>query len=181
MRFNLAKKRANTSKNKGKVMKRLTGAKKATRQKIHDAESLLLKRFNKNPIKQLEKIAKNYGFKTEAGKDFGFGTIDLVLNIRFHPALDPITCGFIKLKEQEGGSRDLQDGQFSLRKIEEAIMIGMRSGMERTYLVCDNDDIGKSVTGQIEWLASFGSLIRIDGYSAGISSLRESKTRIVPS
>ncbi len=53
-------------------------------------------------------------------------------------------------EEEEGGSSDLNDGQFSLRKIEEAIMLGLRSGMDRVYLLCDTEDVAKSVTGQIE-------------------------------
>ena len=73
----------------------------------------------------------------------------MVWNIKFHPALDVFRCGFIQLKEHEGGSRDLDDGQFSLGKIE-AIMTGMRCGIDRLYLLCDNEDIAKSVTGQIE-------------------------------
>ena len=85
-------------------------------------------------------------------------------DFKIHPDFLPITCGFIELKEQEGGSRDLDDEQFSLRKIEEAIMTGIRSGMHKLFLVCGNENIAKSVTGQIQWLSSRGGLIRYDSY-----------------
>lgn len=162
------------------VKKGLKVAISASKKKLRDTE-LLVKGLSSNTIRGLEKIGKKYGFKSEVDKDFGFGKIDLVMNIRFHPVLSPITCGFIRLKEQEGGSRDLQDGQFSLRKIEEAMMVGMRSGMDRTYLVCDNEKIAKSITGQIEWLASFGSIIRFDAYSSAFFSKQEHEIKIKPS
>lgn len=113
-------------------------------------------------------MSKKYGFEADVNKDYGFGSIDLVWNIKFHPRLDPLRVGFVRLKEQEGGSSDLQDGQYSLRKIEEATMLGLRSGMDRVYLLCDNEDIAKSATGQIEWLSSFGGIIRLDSYASGI-------------
>jgi hypothetical protein len=164
--FNLVKRRTDVRKSKRRIDKGLKVAKKVTKQKFRTAGSLLHRGFGTNPIEELNKLGKKYGIESEFKKDYGFGQIDLVWNIRFHSAFDPITCGFIQLKEQESGSRDLDDGQFSLRKIEEAVMIGIRSGMDKIYILCDNEAIAKSVTGQIEWLSSFGSLIRFDAYSS---------------
>ncbi|MFL6381166.1 MAG: hypothetical protein ACJ72S_07745, partial [Nitrososphaeraceae archaeon] len=67
-------------------------------------------------------IAKEKEFEIEQqNKDYGAGPIDLVLNIEIHPALPKIKCGFIVLRAEEGGgTKDWQDNQYSLRKIEEA-------------------------------------------------------------
>jgi hypothetical protein len=55
-------------------------------------------------------------------------------------------------REEEGrGDKDWQDNQFSIRKIEEAAMHGIRSGMDRVYLIADNEEMAKSVSGKIEW------------------------------
>ena len=143
-------------------------AKKMTGKKIRDGISLGRKRFKDNLIPGLLKMSKNYGFEADVNKDYGFGSIDLVWNIKFHPRLDPLRIGFVRLKEQEGGSSDLEDGQYSLRKIEETTMLGLRSGMDRVYLLCDNEDIAKSATGQLEWVSSFGSIIRLDSYASGV-------------
>jgi hypothetical protein len=115
-------------------------------------------------IQLASEFGKKQGIKQQSNKDYGFGAIDLVWELQFHSEFRPIICGFIELKEQEGGSRDLDDGQFSLRKIEEAIMTGMRSGMDRLFLLCGNADVAKSVAGQIQWLSSRGGLIRYDTY-----------------
>jgi hypothetical protein len=114
-------------------------------------------------LEPLINMANEKGFEIEQDKDYGAGTIDLIWNIDIHPALPKIKCGFVVLRAEEGGrggSKDWQDNQFSLRKIEEAIMRCTRSGMDKIYLVAQNEDMAKSVSGKIEWLASFGSLIR---------------------
>jgi hypothetical protein len=108
------------------------------------------------------------GFEVEQNKDSGAGLIDIVCKINVHPSLPAINCGFIVLKSDEGGSKDYEDNQFSLRKIQEAIMRGIRSGLDKVYLVAPNEEMAKSVSGKIEWLASFGSLLRLDAISLGI-------------
>jgi hypothetical protein len=129
----------------------------------------------------LTNIAKDKGFGIEQNKDYGSGPIDLVWNIDIHPALPKIKCGFVVLRAEEGGSKDWQDNQFSLRKIEEAIIRGIRSGMDKTYLVAQNEDMAKSVSGKIEWLASFGSLIRLDSFSLGLYPAQQEPAVIKPS
>ena len=111
------------------------------------------------------------GFEIEQNKDYGAGTIDLVCKVSIHPSLPSINCGFIILRSEEGGrgSKDWEDNQFSLRKIEEAAIRGIRSGMDKVYLVAGNEEMAKSISGKIEWLASFGSLLRLDAVSLGIS------------
>ncbi len=164
----MVKKRGTIKRTKNRLQAGLKAAKITTGKKIRNGILLGPKRFKDNLIPGLLKMSKKYGFEADVNKDYGFGSIDLVWNIKFHPRLDPLRVGFVRLKEQEGGSSDLQDGQYSLRKIEEATMLGLRSGMDRVYLLCDNEDIAKSATGQIEWLSSFGGIIRLDSYASGI-------------
>jgi hypothetical protein len=47
-------------------------------------------------------------------------------------------------------------------------MRGVRSGLDKVYLIASNEEMAKSVSGKIEWLASFGSLLRLDAISLGI-------------
>src|SRR5919197_4818821 len=139
---------------------------------------------NSSNLEPLMNIAKEKGFEIEQNKDYGAGPIDLVWNIDIHPALPKIKCGFVVLKAEEeggGGSKDWQDNQFSLRKIEEAVMRGIRSGMDKTYLVAQNEDMAKSVSGKIEWLASFGSLIRLDSISLGLYPAQQELAVVKPS
>jgi len=104
------------------------------------------------------------------------------LNIGIHPALPKIKCGFIILRAEEGGgTKDWQDNQYSIRKIEEAAMRGIRSGMDKTYLVVDNEEMARSVSGKIEWLASFGSIIRLDSISLGLYPDQKQPAIIKPS
>jgi hypothetical protein len=177
----LVKKKVSLNRSKYNIQKGLRAAKKITKQKIRDTKSIIGEHFQDNIIPGLVKMSKKYGFEADMNKDYGFGPIDLVWNIKFHPILEPLKCGFVKLREEEGGGSDLEDGQFSLRKIEEAIMLSLRSGMDRVYLLCDNEDIAKSVTGQIEWLSSFGSFIRLDSYAAGIFLGQRGQTKKFPS
>jgi hypothetical protein len=95
--------------------------------------------------------------------------------------LPAINCGFIVLKSEEGGSKDYEDNQFSLRKIQEAIMRGLRSGLDKVYLVAPTEEMAKSVTGKVEWLASFGSLLRLDAISLGIFPEQQGPAVITPS
>ena len=132
-------------------------------------------------LEPLANIAKDKGFEIEQNKDYGAGHIDLVWNIDIHPALPKIKCGFVVLRAEEGGSKDWEDNEFSLRKIEEAIIRGARSGMDKTYLIAQNEDMAKSVSGKIEWLASFGSLIRLDSISLGLYPAQQEPAVIKPS
>src|SRR5918996_3964576 len=125
----------------------------------------MAKDVNLDPIIHM---GEETGFKVEQDVDFGAGPIDAVWNINVHTALPTIKCGFIVLKAEVGGNQDTEDNQLSLRKIEEATFRGIRSGLDKVYLVAENEDMAKSVSGKIEWLASHGSLVRLDAISLGL-------------
>jgi|SRR5215208_2658065 len=126
-------------------------------------------------------MGEEKGFKLERDVDYGAGPIDIVWNVNVHPALPNIKCGFVVLKAEEGGNQDTEDNQLSLRKIEEAAFRGIRSGLDKVYLVAENDDMAKSVSGKIEWLASHGSLIRLDAISLGLYAEQQESSVIIPS
>jgi hypothetical protein len=126
-------------------------------------------------------LAEERGFEIEQNKFLGAGPVDLVFKINIHPSLPSINCGFIVLKSDEGGSKDYEDNQFSLRKIQEAIIRGIRSGLDKVFLVVPNKEMAKSVSGKIEWLASFGSLLRLDAISLGIFPEQQESAVITPS
>lgn len=136
-----------------------------------------------NALHSLVSMGQEKGFEVEQNKDYGVGIIDLVWNINTHPALPVIKCGFIVLRanEEGGGDKDWQDNQFSIRKIEEAAMRGIRSGMDKVYLLADNEEMAKSISGKIEWLASFGSLLRLDAISLGIFPQQQKYAVTTPS
>src|SRR5215213_5479149 len=136
----------------------------------------------RNALDSLVSVGQEKGFEVEQNKDYGAGLIDVVWNINIHTALPVIKCGFVVLRserEEEGGDKDWQDNQFSIRKIEEAAMRGIRNGMDRVYLIADNEEMAKSVSGKIEWLASFGSLIRLDTISLGIAPNQQSSSAVL--
>jgi hypothetical protein len=126
-------------------------------------------------------MGEEKGFKLERDVDYGAGPIDIVWNVNVHPALPNIKCGFVVLKAEEGGNQDTEDNQLSLRKIEEAAFRGIRSGLDKVYLVAENDDMAKSVSGKIEWLASHGSLIRLDAVSLGLAPEQTEQAVVTPS
>jgi hypothetical protein len=126
-------------------------------------------------------LAEERGFEIEQNKFLGAGPVDLVFKINIHPSLPSINCGFIVLKSDEGGSKDYEDNQFSLRKIQEAIIRGIRSGLDKVFMVVPNKEMAKSVSGKIEWLASFGSLLRLDAISLGIFPEQQESAVITPS
>jgi hypothetical protein len=135
-----------------------------------------------NGLESLIAIAREKGFEIEENKDYGAGPIDLIWNITTHPALPKIKCGFVILRADEpSGYKDTQDKEFSLKKIQEAAFRGIRSGMDKTYLVVGNEEMAKSVSGKIEWLASFGSIIRIDSISLGLYPKQKGPAIIKPS
>jgi hypothetical protein len=125
-------------------------------------------------------MAGEKGFEVEENKDYGAGALDLVYKVSIHPGLATINCGFTVLRSEEGGSRDLEDNQFS-KKIEEATMCGIRSGMDKVYLLAPNEEVTKSITGKVEWLTFFGSLLRLDAISVGISSGQKESAVVYPS
>ena len=126
-------------------------------------------------------MGEEKGFKLERDVDYGAGPIDIVWNVNVHPALPNIKCGFVVLKAEEGGNQDTEDNQLSLRKIEEAAFRGIRSGLDKVYLVAENDDMAKSVSGKIEWLASHVSLIRLDAISLGLAPEQTEQAVVTPS
>jgi hypothetical protein len=126
-------------------------------------------------------MGEGKGFKLERDVDYGAGPIDIVWNVNVHPALPNIKCGFVVLKAEEGGNQDTEDNQLSLRKIEEAAFRGIRSGLDKVYLVAENEDMAKSVSGKIEWLASHGSLIRLDAVSLGLAPEQTEQAVVTPS
>jgi hypothetical protein len=135
-----------------------------------------------NPdLDALISMLEERGFEVEKNKDSGAGLIDVVCKVNIHSSLPAINCGFIVLKSDEGGSKDYEDNQFSLRKIQEAVVRGIRSGLDKVYLVAPTEEMAKSVTGKVEWLASFGSLLRLDAISLGISPEQQGPAVITPS
>lgn len=121
------------------------------------------------------------GFEVQRDIDFGAGPIDIVWNIGVHPALPEIKCGFVMLEAEEAGSRDAEDNQLSLRKIEEAAIRGIRSGLDKVYLVAENEEMARSVSGKVEWLASHGSLLRLDAVSLGLAPDQTGPAVMTPS
>jgi hypothetical protein len=95
-------------------------------------------------MNRILEAGKDKGFEIVQGIDYGAGPIDVVWSINVHPALPDIRCGFIALRSEEGGSQDTEDNQLSLRKIEEAAIRGIRSGMDKTYLIAENEEMAKS-------------------------------------
>jgi len=134
-------------------------------------------------LNNLVQAGQEKGFKVEQNVDYGAGPIDVVWDINLHSALPSIKCGFVTLgaEDEEGGSQDTEDNQLSLRKIEEAAFRGIRSGLDRVYLVAENEDMAKSVSGKIEWLASHGSLIRLDAISLGFYPDQQESSVVIPS
>lgn len=140
-------------------------------------------------LEPLVTMAKEKGFDTERNMDYGYGPIDLIWYINVEPIIQNIRCGFIVLGENSdisrrasgAGSKDMDDNQYSIRKIEEAAMRGIRSGMDKVFLVVQNQEMAKSVSGKIEWLASFGSLLRLDVISLGVYSEQKEPTVVIPS
>ena len=133
-------------------------------------------------LERLIEAGEEKGFEVEQDADFGAGPIDVVWNINVHPALPNIKFGFIVLGgEEEGGSQDTDDNQLSIRKIEEATFRGLRSGLDKVYLVAENEEMAKSVSGKVEWLASHGSLIRLDAISLGLYPEQQESSVITPS
>jgi hypothetical protein len=127
------------------------------------------------------RMGEEKGFEVKHDVDYGAGPINVVWNINVHPALPNIKCGFVVIGAEEGGNQDTEDNQLSLRKIEEAAFRGIRSGLDKVYLVAENEDMAKSISGKIEWLASHGSLIRLDAISLGLAQEQMRSSVLTPS
>jgi hypothetical protein len=132
-------------------------------------------------LDSLIETGEKKGFEVKHDVDYGAGPINIVWNINVHPALPDIKCGFVVLEAEEGGNQDTEDNQLSLRKIEEAAFRGIRSGLDKVYLVAENNEMAKSVSGKIEWLASHGSLLRLDAISLGLAPEQTEPAVITPS
>jgi hypothetical protein len=53
--------------------------------------------------------------------------------------------------------------------------------MDRLFVVCENEDTAKSVTGKMEWVSSFGSIFRFDVFSKGLYPRQGHKLKITAS
>ena len=53
--------------------------------------------------------------------------------------------------------------------------------MDKVFLVVQNKEMAKSVSGKIEWLASFGSLLRLDVICLGVYPEQKEPVLITPS
>jgi hypothetical protein len=133
----------------------------------------------------LSQLDQSLSYSIEKDVDYGYGKIDAIWHISLHPSLPTSKFGFVKIQSQDGGGKtadqDWKDNQYSFRKIQEAIGRGIRSGCDKVFLVVDNEEMAKSISGRIEWLSSFGSVIRFDAVSVGTSPNQQRSSTIKPS
>src|SRR5215204_1562432 len=131
----------------------------------------------------LSNLDQSLSYSIEKDVDYGYGKIDVIWYISLHPSLPSSKFGFIKIHSQEGNGndQDWKDNQFSFRKIEEAVGRGIRSGCDKVFLVADNEEMAKSISSRIEWLSSFGSIIRFDAVSIGLSPNQKKPSTNIPS
>ena len=135
----------------------------------------------------LSQLDQSLSYSIEKDVDYGYGKIDAIWHISLHPSLPTSKSGFVKIQSsQDGGGKaaadqDWKDNQYSFRKIEEAIGRGIRSGCDKVFLVVENEEMAKSITGKIEWLSSFGSVIRFDAVSIGVSPNQHKPSGSIPS
>lgn len=151
----------------------------------------------------LAELGRQKGFQVETDKDYGAGVIHVVWRIQIHSSLRDIACGFIFVNTpsktigeaaEKGEIRNREDFENQqsweeyrekervfIKDIEEAAMRGIRSGLDKVYLVGENEETTKAISGKIEWLASHGSLLRLDAISLGLSIDQKSSSVIVPS
>jgi hypothetical protein len=135
----------------------------------------------------LSKLDQTLSYSIEKDVDYGYGKIDAIWHISLHPSLPSSKFGFVRIQSQQGtgaaaaADQDWKDNQYSLRKIEEAIGRGIRSGCDKVFLVADNEEMAKSISGRIEWLSSFGSIIRFDAVSIGLSPNQHKPSTNIPS
>ena len=126
-------------------------------------------------------------YSIEKDVDYGYGKIDAIWHISLHPSLPTSKSGFVKIQSlQDGGGNatadlDWKDNQYSFTKTQQAIRRGIRSGCDKVFLVVENEEMAKSITGRIEWLSSFGSVIRFDAVSTGVSPNQHKPSGSIPS
>jgi hypothetical protein len=53
--------------------------------------------------------------------------------------------------------------------------------MDRICLVGENEEAAKAIIGKIEWLASHGSILRLDAIAHGLSTDQRESSIITPS
>jgi hypothetical protein len=119
-------------------------------------------------------IGRKKGYSVEQRVDYGYGIIDTVWKIPIHPSIPEIKCGFIE-------TDDWQDNQYCIGVLEEALLRGMRSGMDRIYLVTESEEMARSLSGKIEILSSLGSYIRFDAICLGLSPKQKKPSILIPS
>src|SRR5918993_4884345 len=141
--------------------------------------------FNNTSLNFLSQLDQSLSYSIEKDADYGYGKIDAIWHISLHPSLPSSKFGFVKIKSQERergkADQDWKDNQYSLRKIEEAIGRGIRSGCDKVFLVVDNEEMAKSISGRTEWLSSFGSIVRFDAVSSSISPNQKKPSTNIPS
>jgi hypothetical protein len=104
-----------------------------------------------------------------------------------YPSLSTSKFGFVKIQSSQNGGekaaadRDWKGNQYSFTKTQQAIRRGIRSGCDKVFLVVENEEMAKSITGRIEWLSSFGSVIRFDAVSTGVSPNQHKPSGSIPS
>jgi hypothetical protein len=134
----------------------------------------------------LSQLDQSLSYSIERDVDYGYGKIDTIWHISLHPSLPTSKFGFVKIQSQQEGTataadQDWKDNQYSFRKIEEAIGRGIRSGCDKVFLVVENEEMAKSISGRIEWLSSFGSIVRFDTISVGVSPNQHKPSGSIPS
>jgi hypothetical protein len=130
----------------------------------------------------LSNLELTLSYSIEKDVDYGYGKIDVIWYVSLHPSLPPSKFALIKIQSQEGErDQDWKDNQYSLRKIEEAIGRGIRSGCDEVFLVADNEEMAKSISGRIEGLSSFGSIVRFDAVSIDVSPNQQKPSTNIPS
>lgn len=154
-------------------------------------------------IEILMELGRQKGFEVEADIDYGTGPINVVWHITIHPAIRDLTCGFIIMKplaetlneavmmgevrkredfEDDQSWQEYRDKEAAyIKDIEEAAFRGIRSGLDKVYLVAENEEAAKAISGKIEWLASNGSILRLDAIALGLSMDQRGSSIITPS
>jgi hypothetical protein len=133
----------------------------------------------------ISQLDQSLSYSIEKDVDYGYGKIDAIYNISLHPSFPSSKFGFVRIQSSQNregkADQDWKDNQYFFRKIQEAIGRGIKSGCDKVFLVVDNEEMAKSISGRIEWLLSFGSIIRFDTVSVGTSPNQQRSSTIKPS
>jgi hypothetical protein len=57
----------------------------------------------------------------------------------------------------------------------------IRTGFDKVYLVAENEEAAKAISGRIEWLASHASILRLKSVAVGFSLDQKTSIVIIPS